>query len=179
MNHKTHTTPTQTRLAIRRSISRSMGFVVFVWMTASASVGETATYYVRTDGGTASQCTGLTNAPYPGSGMNQACAWSHPFWGLNSSGAWKIQGSDTLMISSGSYRMGIGAPNTGWCDAEGAYICHLPPRLQVFPLRPLPELWGPDGIRVVPIHRSCGELKDPGRLLTWQARTTPSLPVWS
>jgi hypothetical protein len=157
MNHKTHTTPTQTRLAIRRSISRSMGFVVFVWMTASASVGETATYYVRTDGGTASQCTGLTNAPYPGSGMNQACAWSHPFWGLNSSGAWKIQGSDTLMISSGSYRMGIGAPNTGWCDAEGAYICHLPPLPSGFspetPTRIVgagwdqgctnpPELWG-------------------------------------
>jgi hypothetical protein len=31
------------------------------------------TYYVRTDGGSASQCTGLVNAPYPGSGTGQAC----------------------------------------------------------------------------------------------------------
>jgi len=96
---------------------------VFVWTARCPA----ATYYVRTDGGTAGQCTGLSDAPYPGSGDNQACAWSHPFWALDAYGNWKIQGGDTLLIHSGSYRMGFGAPNTGWCDAAGAYECHLPP----------------------------------------------------
>jgi hypothetical protein len=85
-----------------------------------------ATYYVRTDGGTATQCTGQSDAPYSGSGTNQACAWSHPFWALDGAGIWKIQGGDTLLIHPGSYRMGFGAPNTDWCDAEGAFDCHLP-----------------------------------------------------
>ena len=52
---------------------------------AAASASGT-TYYIRTDGGTAAQCTGTADAPYPGSGTNQLCAWSHPFWALNSSG---------------------------------------------------------------------------------------------
>jgi len=86
-----------------------------------------ATYYVRTDGGTAAQCTGLCDGPYPGSGTGQPCAWAHPFWALDASGDWKIQGGDTLLIHSGSYRMGFGAPNTGWCDSAYPYDCHLPP----------------------------------------------------
>jgi len=92
-----------------------------------ASPGSAATYYVRTDGGTADQCTGLSDSPYSGSGTGQACAWSHPFWALNASGNWKLAGGDTLIIGPGTYKMGFGAPNTGWCDAWGAYECHLPP----------------------------------------------------
>ena len=98
--------------------------VVHVWEVRQA---DTATYYVRTDGGTAEQCTGLVDAPYPGSGIHQACAWSHPFWALTDTGEWKLKGGDTLIIGSGSYPMGIGAPNTGWCEAAWAYDCHLPP----------------------------------------------------
>jgi len=82
---------------------------------------------MRTDGGTATQCTGRLDAPYPGSGTGQACAWAHPFWALDASGNWKITGGDTMIIRAGSYRMGFGAPNTGWCDAAGAFECHLPP----------------------------------------------------
>ncbi|MBM3190812.1 MAG: hypothetical protein FJZ90_19090, partial [Chloroflexi bacterium] len=37
------------------------------------------TYYVRPDGGSPTQCTGRVDAPYPGSGTNQPCAWDHPF----------------------------------------------------------------------------------------------------
>jgi hypothetical protein len=92
----------------------------------TASAGGT-TYYIRTDGGTAGQCTGTTDAPYPGSGSDQPCAWSHPFWALNSGGNWKIQGGDTIIIAPGSYKMGYGAPNTPWCEADGAYECDLPP----------------------------------------------------
>ncbi|MGC8720490.1 MAG: DUF4214 domain-containing protein [Thermodesulforhabdaceae bacterium] len=86
-----------------------------------------ATYYVRTDGGTATQCNGRSDAPYPGSGINQNCAWSHPFFALDENGQWKLAGGDTLIIGPGSYMMGYGAPNTRWCATEWAYDCHLPP----------------------------------------------------
>lgn len=86
-----------------------------------------ADYYVRTDGGTAVQCTGRADTPYPGSGTGQSCAWAHPFWALNAAGAWKISGGDTLIIRPGSYRLGFGAPNTSWCDASYTYDCVLPP----------------------------------------------------
>ncbi len=104
-----------------------------------ASAGETqgkeqkksngTTYYIRTDGGTASQCTGLVDAPYPGSGTNQPCAWSHPFWALDNDGDWRIRGGDTIIIGPGSYMLGYGAPNinANWCEADGAYECDLPP----------------------------------------------------
>jgi len=104
-------------------------FFLLCWAMTSVGAADikAATYHVRIDGGTATQCDGKSDAPYPGSGTNQACAWSHPFWALDGSGNWKMSGGDTLLIHSGSYRMGFGAPNTGWCDAEGAFECHLPP----------------------------------------------------
>ena len=91
------------------------------------NTATSATYYIRPDGGTSEQCNGAVDAPYPGSGTNQPCAWSHPFWALDSNGNWIIQGGDTLLIQSGSYQMGFGAPNTGWCSSEGAWDCHFPP----------------------------------------------------
>jgi hypothetical protein len=37
---------------------------------------QATTYFVRTDGGTSVQCTGTTDAAYPGSGTGQPCAFS-------------------------------------------------------------------------------------------------------
>lgn len=110
------------------------------------------TYYVRTDGGTAEQCTGLVNAPYPGSGLNQPCAWDHPFRALSPMDAPRISGGDTLHIAAGSYMMGYGAPGADACDASGAFDCTMPPIPggpdPAHPTRILgdsqnpPELWG-------------------------------------
>jgi hypothetical protein len=47
--------------------------------TSSVAAVQGQMYYVRTDGGSAKQCTGLVDAPYPGNGINQPCAWDHPF----------------------------------------------------------------------------------------------------
>ncbi len=85
-----------------------------------------ATYYVRTDGGTAQQCTGLSNTAYSGSGTAQACAWKHPFVALPPFKAPRIAGGDTLIIGRGSYMMGIGAPDTDACNATAAYDCVTP-----------------------------------------------------
>ena len=84
------------------------------------------TYYVRTDGGTATQCTGLVDATYPGSGVGQPCAFEHPFWAISPSGSPTIlAGGDTLIIGPGSYMMGYGAPNTPKCSASSAWDCHM------------------------------------------------------
>ncbi len=83
-------------------------------------------YYVRPDGGTAAQCDGLEDTPYS-EGASPECAWNHPFQALPPLGAPRIAGGDTLIISTGEYEMGYGAPGTENCDAESAYDCHMPP----------------------------------------------------
>ncbi|MFI4969219.1 MAG: choice-of-anchor Q domain-containing protein [Lysobacterales bacterium] len=89
-----------------------------------AHAADAATYYVRTDGGSAAQCTGLANVAYSGSGSGQACAWSHPFIALPPAGnPARIAGGDTLIIGHGSYMMGYGAPETGGCYQNSAYDC--------------------------------------------------------
>ena len=85
------------------------------------------TYYIRTDGADAQKCTGLANAPYPGSGTNQACAWDHPFRALPPGGTSRLAGGDTLLIRNGAYRMGFGAPGASNCDAGGSFDCIMPP----------------------------------------------------
>ena len=97
-----------------------------VWEAGGPNQPST-TYYVRTDGGTAQQCTGLADAAYPGSGQIRACAWNHPFQALPPGGQPRILGGDTLIIGAGSYRMGYAAPATSECEADGAFDCHMPP----------------------------------------------------
>jgi hypothetical protein len=85
-------------------------------------------FYVRPDGGTAEQCSGLADAPYPGSGSDQSCAWAHPFFALPPKGSPRIAGGDSLLIARGDYPMGYGAPGTeGICDPDGAFDCYVPP----------------------------------------------------
>jgi hypothetical protein len=86
-----------------------------------------ATFYIRPDGGTFEQCTGLVDAAYTGSGTNQPCAWNHPFQALPPYGTPRITGGDTLIIGAGSYMLGYGAPGTENCDYEGSYDCIMLP----------------------------------------------------
>lgn len=84
-------------------------------------------YYVRPDGGSNEECTGLTDSPYPGSGTAQPCAWDHPFRALPPGGTPRISGGDTLIVAAGSYLMGFGAPGADNCDEAGSFDCHMPP----------------------------------------------------
>ncbi len=85
-------------------------------------------YYVRPDGGSAELCSGVVDAPYPGTGTNQPCAWDHPFRALVPPHEYaRLQGGDTLIIASGSYQMGYGAPGAEGCDYAASYECHMPP----------------------------------------------------
>ena len=91
------------------------------------------TYYVRPDGGSAVECTGTADAPYPGTGTGRVCAWDHPFRALQPSGevgqtgTVRIGGGDTLVIGPGSYAIGYGAPGADRCQADYAYDCTMPP----------------------------------------------------
>ena len=83
--------------------------LVSLLLTSVGFAAQAATtYYVRTDGGDASQCTGRADAAYPGSGTAQACAWKNPNIALPASGTRRIAGGDTLLIGSGSYSIGSG-----------------------------------------------------------------------
>ena len=84
------------------------------------------TYYVRPKGGTRSQCTGQANADYPGNGTNKPCAFNHPFQVLPPKGTPLLKGGDTLIIASGSYRIGVGAPGAGVCEKAYPWDCCMP-----------------------------------------------------
>jgi hypothetical protein len=128
------------RFAHRRwSASACILVGIFSFDTSAALVHAVAertrgtTYYVRTDGGTAVQCTGLANAAYPGSGSHRACAWSGPMVALppppiyGQLGVPLIHGGDTLIIGAGSYMVGYGAPGAGSCNTGVAYACTMAP----------------------------------------------------
>ncbi len=104
------------------------------------------TWYVRPDGGTRysknvpkGQCNGEADAPYPGTGVNQPCAFNDvrmlyqdgtytygttfPSWG------WVIAGGDTVIIRGSigtgvSYRIGprVNFSGGSYCDTNG-YNC--------------------------------------------------------
>jgi hypothetical protein len=83
-------------------------------------------YYVRTDGGTATQCNGLHDKPYkPDTDSN--CAWQNPMIALPNSGPSKIKAGDTLVIKSGDYRIGYGASGSVNCQQAYPYECTMQP----------------------------------------------------
>ena len=110
---------------MKRISQRITGLCICVALAESAAWG--VTYYVRPDGGSTQQCTGLVDAPYPGSGECQPCAWDHPFRALPPGGEPRIAGGDTLIIGPGSYRMGYGAPETEACSSSYPWDCYMPP----------------------------------------------------
>jgi hypothetical protein len=81
------------------------------------------TYHVRADGGDPTRCTGLVDAPDPGVGEAQPCAWDHPFRALPPGAEPRISGGDTLIVHGGSYRMGYASPGAEACDAEASFGC--------------------------------------------------------
>ncbi len=95
--------------------------------------GPGTTWYIRTDGGTNTQCTGKTNAAYPGSGTAQACAFNHPYQMLNYSGGWAhMVGGDTIQFintsgTSDTYYMGEqnAGVGTDWHTQLGG-LCAAP-----------------------------------------------------
>lgn len=96
------------------------------------------TYFIRADGGSAAQCNGKADLPYPGSGSLQNCAWQSPHDALPTTDKPRIAGGDTLIIGAGEYQVGWGAPGAedgGRCGKSWRYGCHL----AAIPSGPSPE----------------------------------------
>lgn len=108
------------------------GLAAFACLALVTLSAQAATYYVRTDGGTAAQCNGTANVPVSAA---PNCAWSTPTiplpLGNNEYGGVipkaLIQSGDTLVIGSGSYMVGWGAPGSGLpgtiCQNGSNYDC--------------------------------------------------------
>jgi hypothetical protein len=112
----------------------SLLLVSVLAMSCVAKNAFAMTWYVRSDGGTATQCGGQSNAAYPGHGAHQACAFNHPFWALppgsessNHEPASVLKPGDTLVIGAGSYMIGYGAPNseTSMCYRPATWGCTM------------------------------------------------------
>jgi hypothetical protein len=130
-------TTTEGRETMRMSLNNDKGNVDVVIndtsLTPAPPIPTTTpstygtTYYIRTDGGTATQCDGKTNVALNSNGH---CAWSHPFIALPPGGASRIVGGDTLIIGNGSYKMGNGAPGTqsvDKCNVNWSWDCIMAP----------------------------------------------------
>jgi hypothetical protein len=150
----------------------AVGAVVLVAALVVSPVAVCGTYYVRPDGGTASQCNGKVNAP---ASAAPDCSWAAPTIALpvgnDSYGGVipkaRIKAGDTLVIASGRYMVGIGAPGyerTGSCYPGGAYNCsiaNIPSGIDA--ARPTvitgdcsapPQLWGTQRTTVIQIYKA-------------------------
>lgn len=134
--------------------AQSVSATTSILVDAATTSGST-TWYIRPDGGTryssnttSGQCDGKHDAPYPGSGTNQPCAFNdfRFMWDDQSYGndAWVMAGGDTVIIEgcasnpnqpeSYSPHCRIGFDNnTGagagytWCvGGSGPYSCSNP-----------------------------------------------------
>lgn len=103
-----------------KKILLTLSFVLL--MTAQSFA---ATYIVRKDGGTDLQCLGTTDAAYPGSGTNQACAFKHlsytmPYRGSGATGyvsAHPFVGGDTVIVTGGAGIYNMAAGQVGCSNA--------------------------------------------------------------
>jgi len=130
-------------MSLTNSRKLSKLFVSLSLGLAAIGSAQAATYYVRTDGGDASQCNGRADAAYPGSGTAQNCAWKNPNIALPNSGSARIAGGDTLMIRTGTYQIGSG----GYMQAIPSGTSNA--RTRIVGNGPAPKLVGIGGIHRV------------------------------
>jgi hypothetical protein len=115
-------------------------FVLFCTFPAMAT-----TWYVRSDGGTrydaarvaagmTAQCNGKYDAPNPGSGVNQNCAFNDYRFLYDDqtygNSAWVISGGDTVIIRGGPWQVGFDngtSSERDWCyGGNGPFRCNNP-----------------------------------------------------
>lgn len=110
---------------------RILLFVIFLTIASNAHAAKNI--YVRADGGVSGTCDGLADLPAAGH-VGTACAFSNPEYATgwykyvsSSSGgqAGNLATGDTLVIKSGSYRLGYDP--TFLCDSNAAYDCATRP----------------------------------------------------
>ena len=106
--------------------------LIFAISIFNISLAEATTYYVRPKGGTRAQCTGTTDADYPGSGTGKPCGFKNPMWALGIQSSRDLnsimKSGDTLFIHSGSYKIGYDASlEPYYCGVSSAFDCRPRP----------------------------------------------------
>ncbi|MBS0558365.1 MAG: right-handed parallel beta-helix repeat-containing protein [Proteobacteria bacterium] len=156
----------QISLRNRASAYRCLGAVAGLALVAGLAQAHTAprlsapvTWYVRADGGDATQCNGRVDRAWPGRGKHLACAWSSPMIALpppptyGATAVPRMRGGDTLLIGPGQYMIGFGGPGAGSCTSSSAYACTMAPvpsgpsaqrptRILGADCKAPPQLWG-------------------------------------
>lgn len=132
-------------------------------LTACFPSAHGETYYVRVDGGSATQCNGTVDAP---ASQRPNCAWKAPTIPLPMGNSEYggvipkplIKPGDTLVIGSGSYMIGLGAPGSAGniCAVGQPYECVIAsipsgvdaahPTVVTGDCAAPPELWGKGGL---------------------------------
>jgi len=126
---------------------------ISIAIAAAPPAGPGTTWFVRTDGGSrydaavpTGQCNGTTDGPYPGTGVNQNCAFSSVQYlytdGTYGNSTWVIAGGDTVVIRGcaalpGEQNSDSPHCRVGWVDSMGtgglcqgvnaAWGCGIPP----------------------------------------------------
>ena len=164
-----------------------------IWALSTVGMASTASatvWYVRKDGGTASQCTGTKDAGYPGRGTHQDCAFDHPYQLLPPNASPEpmqptaMRPGDTLEIRQGSYMMGYGAPGQSrdGCDVPYTWDCEISnipsgvdaahPTIVTGDCKAMAELWGTQRAaaifslqKVHDVKIACLELTDHSRCI--------------
>lgn len=119
-------------------MKRLISVCVFFILLGISFESQARTIFIRPDGSNPTNCTGNTDAAYPGSGTGQACGYSHPNWVFPVSGnsaAGAASDGDTVVIKSSSYRIGCQGTascrdsnvnlTTGPCDGNNPGLCYM------------------------------------------------------
>ncbi len=99
--------------------------VGLVFVLVSVGCAEATTYFARTSGGTTTQCTGTTNANYPGSGTGQACAYADLQDALTAAtfgDTVKLHAGDTFSPANGSTSFNLANKGTAPTGTDADYI---------------------------------------------------------
>jgi len=164
--------------------------IISIILILIPTISHATDWYVRTDGGTSTECTGQADAPYDGDGSGEACAFEHWNWAIVPQGqSQKISGGDTVYVAAGEYMVGYGSPNQHWqqCETPATYDCYnsaIPSGTAENPTkilgegwdtgcnannkewaRPTTQLWGTGGVSKVVtvghyVQMNCIELTD-------------------
>ena len=117
--------------------ARTQSAATNIIIAAQLTNGPGTTWFIRPDGGTRAdanqplgQCDGKANAPYPGTGVNQPCAFNdfRYMWddqSYDGDTSWVMQGGDTVIIegcASNSNQITPSSPDCriGWDSNTGA-----------------------------------------------------------
>lgn len=145
---QTVTSPTTASITVNAGGSECMATIKDVSSggVAQLLVHTPRQWYVRADGGTrysanraanglSVQCNGLYDAPYPGKGVNQNCAFNDYRFLYDDQAtynqlSWVISGGDTVIVdNTAQWPVGFSegtTPSEPWCPGIGPYACLNP-----------------------------------------------------